>query len=442
MRFPRTLLSVLGLASVALMNAGTVEQARGQCQADELHKLTASGAAAGDSFGYCTAIDGDRAVISGNTHEAGTSPGSAYVFRFDGSTWVEESPLVPLDGATVYYGHSIAISGDWVLVGSHGDGAVYFFRFDGSTWVQEAKVLNPPGGQPQSFGVSVAVSGNTAVIGDHGADAAFVYRFDGSSWNLEAELLPWDTGAHIYFGYGISLFGDVAVIGAYNRDGAVNASGSAYVFRHNGSDWVEEAILLPSDGASDDRFGVLVRCSGNAVLIGARDDDDNGENSGSAYVYRHDGASWVEEAKLLPSDGATWDRFGNTGGFDGDIAVIGSCLDDDNGDASGSAYVFRYDGSGWIEEAKLLASDGAVGDNFGGAWGGLGLSGDTAIIGAWKDDDNGTDSGSAYVFTGLSDCNANGTLDICEVGIPGDMNGDGLVNGDDIALFVQKLLNP
>jgi hypothetical protein len=89
------------------------------------------------------------------------------------------------------------------------------------------------------------------------------------------------------------------------------------------------------------------------------------------------------------------DQFGKSVGVCGDTAVIGSAWDNDNGSASGSAYVFRWDGSTWWEEAKLLASDGAAGDRL--AWS-VAISGETAVIGAPWDDDNGNNSGSAYGF--------------------------------------------
>ena len=82
-------------------------------------------------------------------------------------------------------------------------------------------------------------------------------------------------------------------------------------------------------------------------------------DSGSAYVYRFDGTKWVEEAKLLASDGAACDYFGVSVSVSGDVAVVGADGDDDNGHQSGSAYVYRFDGTNWVEEAKLLASDGA-----------------------------------------------------------------------------------
>ncbi len=96
---------------------------------------------------------------------------------------------------------------------------------------------------------------------------------------------------------------------------------------------------MASGGEWGDWFGESVAISGDTAIIGAVEDDD-GINSGSAYIYRLNGSSWVEERKLLASDGAAWDFFGTSVGISGDTVVIGVHYNDDNGSASGSAYVF------------------------------------------------------------------------------------------------------
>jgi len=133
-------------------------------------------------------------------------------------------------------------------------------------------------------------------------------------------------------------------VGADENDDNGEGSGSAYVFRWNGSSWVEEQKLLPSDGAAEDYFGCSVSISGNVALVGADENDDNGEGSGSAYVFRWNGSSWVEEQKLLPSDGAAYDWFGESVSISGDVALVGAVLNDDDGADSGSAYVYTLTG--------------------------------------------------------------------------------------------------
>jgi len=121
-----------------------------------------------------------------------------------------------------------------------------------------------------------------------------------------------------------------------------------------------------------------------------------------------------EETKLLPSDGADYDEFGYSVATSGDTVVVGAYGDDDNGSDSGSAYIYRFVDNAWIE-TKLLPSDGASGDNFGVS---VATSGDTVVVGARYDDDNGSYSGSAYIFSLAEveeDCNLNGVLDTCDI---------------------------
>ena len=212
---------------------------------------------------------------------------------------------------------------------------------------------------------------------------------------IESKQFANDGANEDRFGFSVSVSGDTAVIGAWLDDDDGAASGSAYVYVRDGTTWSKQAKLRASDGASSDRFGYSVSISGDTVVIGVYGDDDNGSGSGSAYVYVRDGTTWSEQAKLTASDGAAEDWFGVSVSVSGDTAVIGAYLDDDHGSASGSAYVYVRDGSTWSEQAKLTASDGMANDLFGLS---VSVSNDTAVIGAYLDDDNGNASGSAYVY--------------------------------------------
>jgi hypothetical protein len=258
------------------------------------------------------------------------------------------------------------------------------------------KLLASDGAASDFFGSSVAVSGEVAVIGassndnDNGeaAGAAYVYRYDGTGWVEEQKLLASDGEAVELFGSSVAVTGDVALIGANLDDDNGEAAGAAYVYRYDGTSWVEEQKLLASDGTSRDFFGRSVAVTGNVALIGANGDFPNG----SAYVYRYDGTSWVAEQKLLPSDGSGSNRsFGESVAISGNVALIGAQWDDDNGNNSGAAYVYRYDGTSWVEEQKLLASDGTPFDTFGDS---VAISEGVAVIGAERHGDNGGGAGA------------------------------------------------
>lgn len=213
----------------------------------------------------------------------------------------------------------------------------------------------------------------------------------GTQTPLAHKLLASDGAASDVLGASVDISGDTAVVGAYFDDDSGNASGSAYVYIRNGQVWSEQQKLVASDAAADDRFGFSVSVSGDTVVVGSHLNDDDGDRSGSAYVFTRTGQTWSEQQKLTASDAAPLDLFGRSVSISGDSVIIGAYQDDDDGVRSGSAYVFTRNGSVWGEQQKLTASDASHSDLFG--WS-VALSGDTGIVGAF-----GTaGQGSAYVF--------------------------------------------
>lgn len=267
--------------------------------------------------------------------------------------------------------------------------------------LNESTKLLPSDGAPNDrFGMCVAISGTMASVGawhnnDNGPYAGTSYLFDATTGSQAAKLTPLDPSEYDDFGYSVSIDGNITIVGAVGDDDNGESSGSAYLF--NVSTGSQIAKLTASDGAAYDIFGRSVSISGNTAIVGAYRDEDNGHASGSAYVFRDQGAgSWSQIAKIIASDGEINDSFGRSVSIDGDTAIIGAMWDGDNGYQSGSAYVFHDDGSGnWLEMAKLTPFDGAAGDQFGSS---VAISGDTAIVGATGDSNAGPNPGSAYIF--------------------------------------------
>jgi len=307
------------------------------------------------------------------------------------------------------FGSSVSISGDLCVIGSptdddngHDSGSAYIFRFDGSDWVPESKLTASDGSAWDLFGISVSLDGNRCLVGANGDDdsgdhtgSAYIFRYDEPDWVQETKLTAFDGAQDDEFGTSVSLCGDVCLIGASGDDDNGDGSGSAYVFRFDGHSWAYERKLLALDGQAGDLFGTSVSISTDLCIIGAKFDDDNGDKSGSAYIFRYGDPNWVQQAKLMPSDGEAEDFFGGSVAADGGHCIVGAHGDDDRGQRAGSAYAFRFADPNWVQEAKLTASDGDAWDSFG--WS-VAVSGDVGVVGAYMDNAIASEAGSAYIF--------------------------------------------
>ena len=413
----------------------------------EPNKLIDDNVLQDDNFGYSVAVDGDTAVIGvyqdhlpGAGGDSFENAGSAYVFvrQANSGGWRQVAHLTASDPADHdEFGNSVDVDGDTIVVGAHladhdpGDGtnaadagAAYVFVKPGTGWADgnETAMLTASSRVARDeFGISVAVDGDTILVGAHqddhnGTDAGAAYLFTRpyTGWadsNETTKLIPADGAAGDEFGISVAVDGDTAVIGANKDDIDIDGDdtdetdvGSAYVFTKVSGVWSQRAKLTASDGAEDDEFGNSVAVDDDTIVVGARQDITR---NGAAYVFVKPDSGWAngtETAKLTASDGAASDEFGISVAVDGDTIVVGANKDDDNGDDSGSAYVFVKPDTGWgdgTETAKFTAPDGAAGDRYGHS---VGASGDKVLVGAPSfnstDDSGGTvaDTGSAYLL--------------------------------------------
>ena len=452
------------LAVVVLTTYAVTRVTAAQCEID---KMLASDGETRDFFGASVAISGDLAVVgSPEDDDRGANAGAVYAFRREGAEWVEEDKLLAADGAPGdFFGFSVSIAGDAVLVGAWGcddrgtnAGAAYVFRRDGPGWNEEAKLTASDGATDDQLGRSVALDTDVAVVGapraDHHGDdsgAACVFRLIDDAWTEDGRLLPAESVAGDLVGHAVAARGGVAVIGAPGCDVDAPDAGAAFVFRYDGEEWAEEARLVASDPAALAQLGWSVGIADGVTAAGANRDPENGQRSGAAYLYRSVEAEWVEEAKLMPADGAADDHFGHSIAIGGSTLLVGARWDDDNGLHAGSAYVFRGKGQDWLERAKVLAPDGAAEDKFGFA---VGLDGETAIVGAFGRDDLGDDSGAAYMIDVgracecIADIDGTGVVDFadlllllaqwgsCPPVCLGDLDGDGTIDFRDLLMLL------
>lgn len=286
--------------------------------------------------------------------------------------WPEQDKLLATDGAASdHFGSPASTDGNYAIVGAHAKGgntgAAYIFapnEIDPNYWDQQdywdqqAKLTASDGAAGDHFAFSVSISGDYVIVGadrNNGnglADSGSAYIFERSdnpsdpNWYEQCKLTASDGQAGDNFGYCVSIEGDYALVGAYLEDvDGLEDSGSAYIFKRSDvpddPNWYEQCKLTASDGEAGDTFGNSVSISSGYVIVAACKDDDNGTNSGSAYIFQHDGENWVQRKKLIPSDGEPGEYFGAWVSIGADYAVIGAHWDDDNGSGSGSAYIFK-----------------------------------------------------------------------------------------------------
>ena len=421
----------------------------------ETDLLVPPGTAPADQVGGRVSVNNGILFTGAKYHdEIGADAGAVYVSRLKGSTWTLEQELLASDGAAGdHFGESLECNGAAGIVGASfhdaagsNSGAAYVFLYDGFTW-NETKLLPNDGEADDRFGVAVSMSGTVAVVGaawddDNGLSSGSVYvfrrDFGDTNWTFEQKLLAYDGAPGDLFGSAVAVATDRIVVGSPWDDDNGSDSGSAYVFRFNNVTWELEQKILPTSAGPGHQFGCAVNMSGSGwAIIGASASDVQGTESGAAYVFRRTGAIWTQDQLLLPEGIGPGDRFGNSvsisGHYNGLLAVVGSSGADAYGSDSGAAYVFIRNNSFWSEQQRLLASDGMTGDGFG--WS-VTVHFDEMAIGAVGNDDNGADSGSVYTFFGpeFPDCNDNAVPDSCDIeeGEP-DCNGNDVPDVCDIA---------
>ena len=180
-----------------------------------------------------------------------------------------------------------------------------------------------------------------------------MFQRSGGTWVANSLIMP-PLVPCPGFGSAMSLQADTLVVGAFGDSAAAPIAGSCYVYLNTPSGWVLQATLHASDASANDFFGASVSLDGDTLLVGAEGDDDLGTDSGSVYVFTRASGVWTEQTKLNAADGQPGDVFGAVA-LEGDTAVVGVPGDDDQGNESGSAYVFRRTGQTWTQQAKLLA---------------------------------------------------------------------------------------
>ena len=285
----------------------------------EIKKLPSSQTDPFDRFGFSVAVSGDIAVVGAPWE----SSGAAYVYERNAGgadNWGEVKKLTASDGGN-FFGISVAVSGDTILVGAWGygvGGAAYIFQRDqGGTdnWGEVKKLTASDAEAGDRFGLSVALSGDTTLVGAHfngAGGAAYIFQRDQGgtdNWGEVKKLLASDAQASDNFGWSVAVSGDTAIVGAFGEGAVGSVTGAAYVYKRNegGVDnWGEVKKLLASDPTHGAKFGYSVALSGDTAVVGAESytPGSSAPNVGAAYVYQRDRSGELgrgEEARALES---------------------------------------------------------------------------------------------------------------------------------------------
>jgi hypothetical protein len=294
------------------------------------------------------------------------------------------------------FGCSVSLDADTLLVGAFDPGSVtncfaFVYAWNGATWQQQT-VLSAPTGAT-CFGISVDIHGDRAVVGAYREDntgGAHVYERTGTNWSHMAKLTASDTADNDYFGCAVAVHDETVLVGAYGNN---SEKGSAYVFTGSGSSWQQCTNMY---GTYPCRMGRAVDISDTRLVVGADGWNGGWSWQGFVNVYAWDGTNATFQQRVRAEVLEKTAAYGCSVDIDGDTLAIGSKGYDSFSHAYGAAYVYTWDGVSWTNEELLVASGHQDQDYFGVS---IALEGSNLLVGAYKDDDSGTDSGSAHIYT-------------------------------------------
>ncbi len=371
---------------------------------------------------------------------------SFFAFTANAQTWTQVIKSCASDrAASDLYGISVAISGDYAIVGAYNEdhdvagtntlinpGSAYILQNVAGTWTQVQKIVASDRSGGDLFGYSVSINGDYAIVGAYNEDqdatgantlsnagSAYIFQNIAGTWTEVQKIVASDRNTDDFFGCSVSISGDMAIIGAYQEDenasggATLSNPGSAYVFQNNAGTWTQMQKIVSSDRSAVDNFGYSVAISGNYAIVGAYSEDENASGGGtltdpgSAYIFLNTAGTWAQVQKIVASDRAVSDYFGYSVAISGDYAIVGAYQEDEDASGAntltnaGSAYIFVNNAGTWSQAQKIVNSDRAAGDQFGCN---VSISGDYAIIGANLEDEDAAGAntfntaGSAYII--------------------------------------------
>lgn len=304
-----------------------------------------------------------------------------------------------------HFGRAVDIAGDYAIIGSApapdsmNGGAAYLFKRMGTTWQEVVRLTSGATGDgANEFGSCVSLAGDYAIVGapGEGTGAAFIFKREGG-WRRQATLQIAEAAHPIRFGAAVSIEGDHAIVGAERDTVKGDTTGAAYIFRQVAGEWIQQARLVASDGQNNDLFGHAVDMSGDYAVVGAPQGHAprfDHFNEGIAYIFANNGGEWTEQARLQ-DERQIMLMLGHAVALDNTQVIVGGPFSI-NDPVSGGALIFKREQQQWLETAFLFVPAIFM-PEFGYS---VDLTGSRAIVGAPNDADFQIDrpTGSAFLF--------------------------------------------
>ncbi len=374
-------------------------------------KILPNNPQSGSQFGtHSIKFNDDWAIIPSNTHDEApyTNSGKVDIYRFNNNQWSYFQEIQPSYTAedNLLFGRQVALSNDTVAIGAHNTdiggvsaGIVSVYKFNGTSWIEEQLIQSTDIAAGDLFGHSLALNQNTLIVGapredDGAAGAGAIYIFErvGATWSQTEKLLSDEPTASEYMGERISYdpTTETIVAAAPNNNELNTDSGAIHIFSKASGAWAFEQKIIPADIAIGDFLGRgTIAINGNTLAVGS----ELHGTPGAIWIYTRNNNSWSLEQKIVASDAAgNAINFGQSLALKGNTLIAGAATINSN---TGQIYAFTRDSGTWSEDLRYVAS-ALTGDLFGNS---VALYNDDIITAAQSDDDTVSNGGAAYIIT-------------------------------------------
>ena len=412
-----TILSIIFMLLTTLATAQQWQQLGSDIDGEAVNDLSGSSVS--------ISSDGNTVAIGAHYNEGnGYHAGHVRIYNYNGTTWAQLGADIDGEAASNLSGKSVSLSADGNIVAiganfnegnGNNAGHVRIYAYNGTSWVQlGADIDGEETGDQFGYSVSLSADGNTVAIGApyndgnvYNAGHVRIYTYNGTSWaQLGADIDGEDTSDLSGSSVSLSADGNTVAIGAYQNGGTASDAGHVRIYTYNGTSWAQLGADIDGE-AVDDLSGKSVSLSadGNIVAIGANENNGNGGNAGHVRIYAYNGTSWVQlGADIDGEDASDYSGYSVSLSADGNIVAIGAYGNDGNSGNAGHVRIYDYNGTSWAQLGSDI--DGEAAWDQSGISVSLSADGNSVVIGANRNEGNGSNAGHARIYT----CNSFSTI--------------------------------